>query len=86
MKDVMLWAGAGQIGIAIARRMGGDVQVRSCPGQGCTFTLEVRLEIVEGGPGPQSGTPCPAEEGIAAPRRGLCGGPLAGPARAGGRG
>lgn len=51
----------------IARRMGGDVQVRSCPGQGCTFTLEVRLEIVEGGPGPQSGTPCPAEEGIAAP-------------------
>ena len=47
--------------------MGGDVQVRSCPGQGCTFTLEVRLEIVEGGPGPQSGTPCPAEEGIAAP-------------------
>ena len=51
----------------IARRMGGDGQVRSCPGQGCTFTLEVRLEIVEGGPGPQSGTPCPAEEGIAAP-------------------
>lgn len=51
----------------IARRMGGDVQVRSCPGQGCTFTLEVRLEIVEGGPGPKSGTPCPAEEGIAAP-------------------
>lgn len=50
----------------IARRMGGDVQVRSCPGQGCTFTLEVRLEIVEGGPGPKSGTPCPAEEGIAA--------------------
>lgn len=47
--------------------MGGDVQVRSCPGQGCTFTLEVRLEIVEGGPGPKSGTPCPAEEGIAAP-------------------
>ena len=53
--------------------MGGDVQVRSCPGQGCTFTLEVRLEIVEGGPGPQSGTPCPAEEGIAAPA------PAAGP-------
>ena len=54
MKNVMLWAGAGQIGMAIARRMGGDVQVRSCPGQGCTFTLEVRLEIVEGGPGPKS--------------------------------
>ena len=53
--------------------MGGDVQVRSCPGQGCTFTLEVRLEIVEGGPGPKSGTPCPAEEGIAAPA------PAAGP-------
>ena len=55
--------------------MGGDVQVRSCPGQGCTFTLEVRLEIVEGGPGPKSGTPCPVEEGIAAPAPG---GPLQG--------
>lgn len=50
----------------IARRMGGDVQVRSCPGQGCTFTLEVRLEIVEGGPAPQPGPLCPAEEGAPA--------------------
>lgn len=50
----------------IARRMGGDVLVCSCPGQGCTFTLEVRLESVEGGPGPKSGTPCPAEEGVTA--------------------
>lgn len=48
----------------IARRMGGDVLVCSCPGQGCTFTLEVRLESVEGGP--KSGTPCPAEEGVTA--------------------
>lgn len=50
----------------IARRMGGDVLVRSCPGQGCTFTLEVRLEIVEGGPAPQPGPLCPAEENGAA--------------------
>ena len=26
MKDVMLWAGAGQIGIAIARRMGAGMK------------------------------------------------------------
>lgn len=35
----------------IARRMGGDVQVRSCPGRGCTFVLEVRLELPAPGPG-----------------------------------
>ena len=27
MKDVMLWAGAGQIGIAIARRMGAGMKI-----------------------------------------------------------
>lgn len=57
----------------IARRMGGDVLVRSCPGQGCTFTLEVRLEMAAGGPGPESGTPCPAEKDAEAPA------PAAGP-------
>ena len=57
----------------IARRMGGDVLVRSCPGQGCTFTLEVRLAMATGGPGPESGTPCPAEKGAEAPA------PAAGP-------
>lgn len=51
----------------IARRMGGDVLVRSCPGQGCTFTLEVRLAMAAGGPGPESGTPAPA----AGPLQGL---------------
>ena len=60
----------------IARRMGGDVQVRSCPGQGCTFTLEVRLKIVEGGPGPQPGHLCPAEKNGAAPA--TAAGPLQG--------
>lgn len=57
----------------IARRMGGDVLVRSCPGQGCTFTLEVRLAMAAGGPGPESGTPCPAEKDAEAPA------PAAGP-------
>ena len=57
----------------IARRMGGDVLVRSCPGQGCTFTLEVRLAMAAGGPGPKSGTPCPAEKDAEAPA------PAAGP-------
>ncbi len=57
----------------IARRMGGDVLVRSCPGQGCTFTLEVRLAMATGGPGPESGTPCPAEKDAEAPA------PAAGP-------
>lgn len=57
----------------IARRMGGDVRVRSCPGQGCTFTLEVRLAMAAGGPGPKSGTPCPAEKDAEAPA------PAAGP-------
>ena len=27
MKDVMLWAGAGQIGMAIARRMGAGMKI-----------------------------------------------------------
>ena len=53
--------------------MGGDVLVRSCPGQGCTFTLEVRLAMAAGGPGPESGTPCPAEKDAEAPA------PAAGP-------
>lgn len=57
----------------IARRMGGDVLVRSCPGQGCTFTLEVRLAMAAGGPGAKSGTPCPAEKDAEAPA------PAAGP-------
>lgn len=29
MKDVMLWAGAGQIGMAIARRMGAGMKATS---------------------------------------------------------
>lgn len=60
----------------IARRMGGDVRVRSCPGQGCTFTLEVRLAMAAGGPGPKSGTPCPAEKDAEAPAPAV--GPLQG--------
>ena len=60
----------------IARRMGGDVLVRSCPGQGCTFTLEVRLAMAAGGPGPKSGTPCPAEKDAEAPAPAV--GPLQG--------
>ena len=52
----------------IARRMGGDVRVRSCPGQGCTFTLEARLEMADGGPGPRSGAPV-RRRGTPRPRR-----------------
>lgn len=60
----------------IARRMGGDVRVRSCPGQGCTFTLEARLEMAAGGPGPRSGAPCPPKGDTSAPA--AAAGPLRG--------
>ena len=60
----------------IARRMGGDVRVRSCPGQGCTFTLEARLEMAAGRPGPRSGAPCPPKEDTTAPA--AAAGPLRG--------
>lgn len=54
----------------------GDVRVRSCPGQGCTFTLEARLEMAAGGPGPRSGAPCPPKGDTTAPA--AAAGPLRG--------